>query len=170
MISQDVVHDFFCPEFRIHMDIIQGGSTTTWFEPTKVGKYHIFCAQYCGTNHSQMTGWVYVMEPKAYAEWLANGGLEVKPGTPPTMKSRGRKIYEDKACGNCHDPDGAGRGPSLVGLWGKKVKHKSGAMAPADTAYMREAIINPSEKLNEQYQQVMPYYQGELQRSSFSIS
>lgn len=162
MISQDVVHDFFCPEFRIHMDVVPGRYTTTWFTPTKVGKYHIFCAQYCGTNHSQMTGYVYVMEAQAYAQWLANGGQEIAAGTPPTLESMGKKLYEEKACGTCHDSDGINRGPSLVGLWGKQIKHKDGSPGIADTAYLRESIIKPSEKLNEKFQQVMPSYEGEF--------
>lgn len=161
MISQDVIHDFFVPAFRIHMDVVPGRYTTTWFEPTKPGRYHIFCAQYCGTKHSEMTGWVTVMDPEDYAKWLSKGGNEV--GTvPKTMEQLGKEIYDQYNCGNCHDPDGTQRGPSLIGLYGSTVKLKDGRSVPANDAYIRESIVNPSDKIAEQYQQIMPSYKADL--------
>jgi cytochrome c oxidase subunit 2 len=161
MVSQDVIHDFFVPAFRIHMDVVPGRYTTTWFEPTKVGKWRIFCAQYCGTKHSQMTGWVYTMDPVDYAKWLANGGNTIGPA-PRTMESVGQEIYEQHACGQCHDADGMQRGPSLLGLYGSQVRLKGGKTVIADDKYLRESILNPSEDVAEQYQQVMPSYKGQL--------
>lgn len=161
MVSQDVIHDFFVPAFRIHMDVVPGRYTSTWFEPTKIGHYHIFCAQYCGTKHSQMTGWVTVMDPVDYAKWLANGGNNPGPA-PRTMEQIGQELYDQHACGQCHDPDGLQRGPSMDGLYGSTVRLKGGKTAIAGDKYLRESIINPSEDVAEQYQQVMPSYKGQL--------
>ena len=160
MISQDVIHDFFVPEFRIHMDVVPGRYTSTWFEPTKVGKYRIFCAQFCGTRHSEMTGHVYVMAPDDYARWLANGGNTVGP--MQTMEEAGAVLYDQHGCGQCHDLGGSQRGPSLVGLYGSKVTLKDGRTTVADDIYLRKSIINPSEDIAEKYQQVMPSYKGQL--------
>src|ERR1700722_2960733 len=112
MTSEDVIHDFFVPAFRVKQDVVPGRYTTAWFRPTKVGKYHLFCSQYCGTKHSGMIGWVYVMEPADYQTWLSGGSGE------GTLAERGDKLFQDLACANCHHPDGTGRGPSLVDVAG----------------------------------------------------
>ena len=109
--SEDVIHSFFVPAFRTKQDAVPGRYTTTWFEPTKAGKYHLFCAEYCGTNHSRMGGWIYVMEPQDYQAWLGGGA------TTGSLAENGRKLFEDLACANCHKPDGSGRCPPGGGLW-----------------------------------------------------
>ena len=108
-----------------------------WFTPTKAGEYHLFCAEYCGTRHSQMIGTVYVMEPEKYQEWL-NGGAPMG-----SMAEKGGKLFDDLACANCHKPDGSGRCPSLVGLYKRKVQLADGRVIVADEAYLRESILQP---------------------------
>jgi len=155
MTSEDVIHDFFVPAFRTKMDVIPGRYTTAWFKPTKPGKYHLFCSQYCGTNHSAMVGWVYVMEPTDYQAWLSGG-------PQGTMASSGEKLFRDMACANCHHPDGHGRGPSLRNLYGSPVELADGTTVKADEGYLRESILNPSAKIVKGYQPIMPTFQGLL--------
>src|SRR5262249_524243 len=118
LISQDVIHGFYIPEFRIKRDALPGYYNTCWFEATKPGKYYIFCTEYCGTNHSQMGGWCYVMTPGDYAEWVKQKGR----GTPGTLtevktpEARGEEIYKQLSCGNCHTNVDTARAPSLVGI------------------------------------------------------
>ncbi len=154
MTSEDVIHSFFVPAFRTKQDVVPGRYSTTWFKPTKPGKYHLFCAEYCGMSHSGMIGWVYVMEPRDYQDWLGGGA-----GTEPLAES-GQKLFQDLACGNCHKPDASGRCPSLVGLFGKNVQLAGGAIVKADEAYIRESILQPAAKVVAGYQPVMPTFQG----------
>ena len=102
------------PVFRVKQDVLPGRYTQLWFHPTKPGKYHLFCAEYCGTKHSGMIGWVYVMEPADYQAWLSGGAGE------GSLASRGEQLFQSLACANCHKPDGSGRGPVLDDLFGKK--------------------------------------------------
>jgi len=153
MTSQDVIHSFFVPAFRTKADVLPGRYTTTWFQPTKVGKYHLFCAQYCGTKHSAMIGWIYVMEPRDYQAWLSGG-------TTGSMASTGEKLFEDLACANCHHLDGSGRCPNLRNLYGSVVQLTGGATVRADDAYIRESILYPSAKIVAGYQPIMPTFQG----------
>jgi cytochrome c oxidase subunit II len=164
MVSQDVIHSFFVPAFRIKRDVIPGNYTSVWFTPTKAGKYHIFCAEYCGTQHSEMTGSVYVMEPKDFEKWTATGGQRVDDTQPPprTMAEAGKAVYDQQGCGNCHDSDGTNRGPSLAGLYRSQVKLKNGQTAVADEAYLRKAIMTPSEEIADTYQQIMPAYKDQI--------
>ncbi|PWU10885.1 MAG: cytochrome c oxidase subunit II [Terriglobia bacterium] len=153
MTSEDVIHSFYVPDFRTKQDVVPGRYTTTWFEATKPGKYHLFCAEYCGTNHSGMIGWVYAMEPQKYQEWL-NGGAA------GSLSAAGGALFEDLACNNCHKPDGNGRGPSLVGVFGSTVKLAGGGTVRADEGYIRESILNPAAKVVEGYMADMPTFQG----------
>jgi cytochrome c oxidase subunit 2 len=153
MTSEDVIHSFYVPDFRTKQDVVPGRYTMTWFEATKPGKYHLFCAEYCGTNHSGMIGWVYALAPQEYQRWLA--------GSPSgSLVQDGAKLFEDLACSNCHKPDGSGRGPSLVGVFGSTVKLVGGGTVRADEAYIRESILNPAAKVVEGYQPDMPTFQG----------
>jgi cytochrome c oxidase subunit II len=154
MTSEDVIHSFFVPAFRTKQDVVPGRYTTTWFEPTKAGKYHLFCAEYCGTNHSRMGGWIYVMEPQDYQAWLSGGA------TTGSLAENGRKLFEDLACANCHKPDGSGRCPSLVGVYGSTVPLAGGGSVRADEAYIRESILNPQAKIVAGFQPIMPTFQG----------
>jgi cytochrome c oxidase subunit 2 len=154
MASEDVIHSFFVPAFRTKSDVVPGRYSTTWFTPTKAGKYHLFCAEYCGTKHSGMIGWVYVMEPQEYQEWL-NGGRPFG-----SMAEAGQKLFESLACANCHKADGSGRCPTLVGLYGKPVQLSGGGTVKADEAYIRESILQPEAKIVAGYQPLMPTFQG----------
>lgn len=155
MISEDVIHSFYIPAFRVKRDVLPGRYTTFWFKPTKVGKYHLFCAEYCGTQHSGMIGTVTVMERGEYENWLTGGGQG-------TMAERGQKLFEQYGCASCHLENNKGRGPSLVGIFGKPVKLTSGGPVTADEAYIRESILNPRAKIVAGYQSIMPTFQGQL--------
>jgi cytochrome c oxidase subunit II len=155
--SEDVIHDFFVPAFRVKMDVVPGHYNTMWFRPTKPGRYHFFCSQYCGTNHSVMGGWVTVMEAQDYAAWLASTSEAL--GNPVAA---GEKLFADRACSTCHFPNGKGRGPSLNGLFGKKVLLADGSTVTGDDAYIRESILLPQAKITAGYLPVMPTFQGQL--------
>jgi cytochrome c oxidase subunit 2 len=152
--SEDVIHDFFVPAFRIKADVLPGRYVNIWFNATKPGRYHLFCAEYCGTRHSGMTGQVIVMEANEYQEWLSGGGPE------GSLASAGEKLFADLACNTCHRPDSAGRGPVLNGLFGKTVTTQDGEMIVVDEAYIRESILNPGSKIAAGYQPIMPTFQG----------
>ena len=154
MTSEDVIHSFFVPAFRTKQDVVPGRYSTVWFEPTKVGKYHLFCAEYCGSRHSGMGGWIYVMEPQDYENWLSGGASE------GTLAQNGQKLFESLACVNCHKVDHTGRCPSLEGVYGSSVKLVGGATVKADEAYVRESILNPQAKIVAGYEPVMPTFQG----------
>jgi cytochrome c oxidase subunit II len=154
MTSEDVIHDVFVPAFRVKADVLPGRYTNIWFEPTKPGRYHLFCAEYCGTRHSGMTGEVIVMEPAEYQTWLSGGAAE------GSLASAGQKLFSDLACNTCHRPDAQGRGPVLDGLFGKTVKLQNGDTVTADEAYVRESILQPSAKITAGFQPIMPTFQG----------
>jgi len=154
MASEDVIHSFFVPAFRTKQDVVPGRYTTTWFTATKPGKYHLFCAEYCGTNHSRMIGWVYVMEPNDYQNWLSGGAAE------GSLAENGKKLFEQLACNNCHKEDGTGRCPLLVGVFGTQVHLSGGGTVKADEAYIRESILQPQAKIVAGFEPVMPTFQG----------
>jgi cytochrome c oxidase subunit 2 len=153
MTSEDVIHSFFIPAFRTKQDAIPGRYTTVWFQATQTGTFHLFCAEYCGTKHSQMIGWIHVMEPAAFQTWLAGGAT----GSPA---QEGEKLFQSLACITCHRADSQGRGPRLEGLFGKTVHLASGETIVADADYVRESILNPTAKVVEGYQPIMPTFQG----------
>ncbi len=156
MASEDVIHDFSVPSFRVKMDVVPGHYNTMWFRPTKTGQYHFFCSQYCGTNHAVMGGWVTVMEPDQYAKWLSGAAGSGDPA------SVGAKLYNDLACNTCHLADGKGRGPSYNGLYGSTVKLADGSTVIADDAYIRESILQPNAKIVAGYRPEMPSFQGQV--------
>jgi cytochrome c oxidase subunit 2 len=152
--SEDVIHDFFVPAFRVKMDAVPGKLTTLWFKATKVGTYHLFCAQYCGTRHSGMIGQVIVMEPQDYEAWLAGGR------SAQTSVQRGEQLFSDLACITCHKDNSSGRGPTLLGLFGSTVQLADGRQVVADENYLRESIMNSQAKVVQGYQPIMPAFQG----------
>jgi cytochrome c oxidase subunit 2 len=156
MATEDVIHAVFVPAFRVKADVVPGKYTSIWFEPTKPGRYHLYCAEYCGTGHSRMIGWVEVMTPADYQAWLSGGARE------EPLAVRGQKVFTSLACNNCHRSDGAGRGPALDGLFGKQVELETGQTIIADENYLRESILNPKAKILAGYQPVMPTFQGLL--------
>jgi cytochrome c oxidase subunit II len=155
--SEDVIHDFFVPAFRVKMDVVPGHYNTMWFRPTKAGHYHFFCSQYCGTNHAVMGGWVTVMEPADYAAWLSGStGQDVDPVVA------GEKLFAEKACSTCHLGNGTGRAPSLNGVYGGTVRLADGSTVTADEAYIRESILFSNAKIVAGYQPLMPSFEGQL--------
>ena len=152
--SEDVLHDYSIPAFRVKMDAVPGKLTTLWFEATKVGTYHIFCAEYCGTKHSGMIGQVIAMEPQDYEAWLAGGR------STGTAVQNGERLFADLACITCHKSDSTGRGPSLHGVWGSTVTLNDGRKVVADENYLRESIMNSQAKVVQGYQGIMPPFQG----------
>jgi cytochrome c oxidase subunit II len=153
MTSQDVIHSFYIPAFRIKQDVLPGRYTVQWFRATKPGTYHLFCAEYCGTQHSGMVGDVVVMEPAQYETWI-NGG-----STGP-LAATGEKTFAELGCSTCHRADGQGRGPSLEGIFGKPVLLTGGRTVTADENYIRESILDPGAKIVNGYTPVMPTFQG----------
>lgn len=161
MISQDVIHSFFIPQFRIKQDVLPGRYTSQWFTATKEGTYNLFCTEYCGTQHSEMGGYVRVLNEADFAAWLARGGDDPKM-KDPSLADQGKEIFAAKNCGGCHGAQDNERAPSLNALLGKSRKFADGTSATADRAYIRESIINPYHKIVEGYSNTMPDYKGNL--------
>lgn len=156
MTSQDVIHSFFVPAFRIKADVLPNRYTSTWFHATTPGTYHLFCAEYCGTEHSGMIGQVVVMEPAAYEQWLSGGGAE------GSLTSTGQKLFQELGCATCHRSDTQGRGPNLVGVFGKPVMLNDGRTVLADESYVRESVLNPGAKVVAGFQPIMPTFEGQV--------
>jgi cytochrome c oxidase subunit 2 len=155
LISQDVIHSFFVPAFRVKMDVLPNRYRTVWFRPTRTGTYHLFCAEYCGTAHSGMVGWVVVMEPADYEAWLASGG-------EGSLASSGEKLFRHFGCISCHRADKGARGPDLAGLYGRDVHLQDGSTLTADENYIRESILSPKAKVVAGWQPIMPVFQGQV--------
>ncbi len=155
LISEDVIHSFYVPEFRVKTDVLPGRYSTIWLNPTKTGRFHLFCAEYCGTDHSKMIGHVYVMEPAEYSKWLA-GTID----QPPHVA--GELLFERFRCNTCHRDTPDARCPSLRGLFGRQVALADGSNVIADEKYLRESIVNPNSKIVQGYKPLMPTYQGQL--------
>jgi cytochrome c oxidase subunit 2 len=156
MTSEDVIHDFFVPAFRVKKDVLPGRYTSLWFEATKVGTFHLFCAQYCGAFHAGMIGTIIVQEPREYESWLAGG----TPGE--SMEQAGAKVFQASGCPTCHVEDGTGLAPSLLGVYGRPVKLTTGEAVTADDAYIRESILMPTARIVFGYKPIMPSFQGQM--------
>ncbi len=155
MTSQDVIHSFYVPAFRAKADVLPGRYTSVWFRPTKPGTYHLFCAEYCGTQHSGMIGQVVVMDLKDYQQWA-------QLGTDGSLASRGEKNFQQYGCAMCHRADTQGRGPNLVGLYGHPVLLDDGRTVTADESYIRESITNPGAKIASGFKNIMPTFDGQI--------
>ena len=156
MTSEDVIHSFFVPAFRVKADVLPGRYTTVWFEGNKTGTFRLFCAEYCGAEHSRMIGSITIMEPGDYEAWLA--GVEKGPSVIAT----GEELFQAKACNTCHRPDTAVQGPILHGLFGEEVELERGEIVTVDANYIRESLLNPTAKVVKGYRPLMPTYQGQL--------
>jgi cytochrome c oxidase subunit II len=156
MSSQDVIHDFFVPGFRNKQDVVPGRYTTEWFTPTKPGKYHLFCSQYCGTDHSRMTGWVYVMEPAEHARWLAG-----QPA-PESLAAQGERAFHMRGCSGCHAQNSTIHAPLLEGIYGKRIPLSDGTFISADEQYLRDSVLQPNKQIAAGYQPIMPTFQGQI--------
>ncbi|MDT8067483.1 MAG: cytochrome c oxidase subunit II [Terriglobia bacterium] len=155
MTSQDVIHSFYVPAFRVKADVLPGRYTSVWFRATKVGTYHLFCAEYCGTQHSGMVGEVVVMDPKDYQAWAQSA-------TDGSLASRGEKNFQQYGCAMCHRSDTQGRGPNLVGLYGHPVLLDDGRTVTADETYIRESIMNPGAQIASGFKNIMPTFEGQI--------
>jgi cytochrome c oxidase subunit 2 len=153
--SQDVIHDFFIPAFRMKQDVVPGAYTTEWFTPTRTGRYHIFCAQFCGTSHAAMIGWVYVMEPQDYQRWLSQGSAV-------PMATRGEQLFHSLGCSGCHSVSSKIHAPPLEGLYGHLVPLETKEFVLADDKYIRDSILMPASQIAAGYQNLMPSFKGHI--------
>ena len=157
MASEDVIHSFSIPAFRVRHDVVPGHYDTIWFTATKPGRYHFFCTEYCGNLHSQMIGWVHVMDQQSYAAWASGAGTE------GNLAQRGERVFQQHGCSTCHLNDQQGRCPVLVGLYGKPVQLNDGRTVRADDAYIRESILDPNAKIVFGFQpDIMPVFKGQV--------
>ena len=157
MTSEDAIHSFYIPAFRLKTDVLPGRYTDEWFEATKPGTYHLFCAEYCGMNHSRMIGSVVVMEPAEFDNWLSGNAGQLAPAVA------GQQLFQSLGCVSCHGANGeGGRGPELAGLFGKQVLLSNGQTIRADEAYFRESVLNPQAKIVAGYGPIMPTFQGQV--------
>ena len=156
LISQDVLHGFYVPAFRAQMEAIPGRYTTTWFEPSKPGTYHLFCTEYCGTKHNGMVGEVIAMEAGDYEQWLRGANAF------GSLATEGQKVFARMGCVTCHRGDNDARGPNLFRLYGTQVRLQGGQSVLADGGYVRESVLNPSSKIVYGYQNIMPTFQGQI--------
>jgi cytochrome c oxidase subunit 2 len=160
MTSEDVIHSFFVPAFRLKQDVLPGRFTTMWFEPTKAGEYHLFCAEYCGTKHSGMIGTVYVQEPADYEKWLRSGNVKT------SMAERGEHLFRQLGCGGCHGPGANVRAPMLNGLYGSSapIQYPDGStrVIVADQRYIHDAILLPESEIAAGYKPIMPTFKNQL--------
>jgi cytochrome c oxidase subunit II len=156
LISQDVIHSFFVPAFRVKQDVVPGKYTSEWFKPTRTGEYHIFCSQYCGTQHARMIGRVVVMQPQAYERWLKTGEQ-----TESILRA-GERLFHDRGCSGCHSPNSQFHAPLLQGLYRKPVPLSDGTTVTADDQYLRDSILQPGKQISAGYDNIMPSFSGHL--------
>jgi cytochrome c oxidase subunit 2 len=156
MSSQDVIHSFFMPAFRIKRDVVPGAMAELSFRPERAGVFHLFCAEYCGTDHARMRGRIVVMDQQQFETWLA------RQDVGGTLAAQGAALYRQLGCGGCHGAGSTVRAPSLEGLYGKSVPLSDGTIAVADEAYLRDAILKPRTRVVAGYQPLMPSYEGKI--------
>jgi cytochrome c oxidase subunit 2 len=156
MASQDVIHSFYVPALRIKQDVVPGRYETMWFRPDRVGRYHLFCAEYCGTDHAHMGGWITVMKPRDFADWLRAQGGE------GTLAAQGQELFRRYGCSGCHNPGGTVRAPDLNGVFGSPVPLSDGRVVIADDRYIRDSILNPKGQVAAGYAPIMPTFEGQI--------
>ena len=156
MTSQDVIHSFFIPAFRVKQDVVPGMYSNLWFEAKDPGTYHLFCAEYCGTEHSRMIGSVVAMDPKDYETWLQSGTSQ------ESMVQGGERLFRDKGCSGCHAGNSSVRAPLLNGVYGGPVPLDDGTVVTADDMYIRDSILLPKKQVVAGFKPIMPTYQGQL--------
>lgn len=166
MISEDVIHSLYVPALRMKQDVLPGSYTSCWFEADSTGRHHLFCAEYCGTNHSRMTGEIIILEPSDYEAWLAGD-----TSSEPPLEA-GRRLFSELRCNTCHSVGAASglgpadaappRGPSLDGLFGREVPLRNGSKVTVDDAYLRESIVRPTAKIVQGYEAIMPSFDAQV--------
>ncbi|HEX4343767.1 MAG TPA: cytochrome c oxidase subunit II [Verrucomicrobiae bacterium] len=154
--SEDVIHSFFIPAFRVKQDVVPGRFTTEWFRATRTGAYRFYCSEYCGADHAKMRGMVYVMTPAKYSEWLSQGAPQ------NTLAQSGEKLFRELGCSGCHVNSSVVHAPPLAGLYGKMVPLRDGTFVAVDDKYIRDSILLPSSQIVAGYQGVMPTFQGRV--------
>jgi len=154
--SQDVIHSFFVPAFRLKQDAVPGAYTSLWFKPTVTGEYALFCAEYCGTDHSRMRGRVVVMAPEAYERWLHTRESST------SMATRGAKLFRQYGCSGCHVGNSTVHAPVLDGLYGKPVQLQDGTTKVADERYIHDSIVLPQQDIVAGYPRIMPSFKGQI--------
>jgi len=161
--SEDVIHSFYVPAFRIKQDAVPGRYTDEWFEATRPGTYHLFCAEFCGTWHSRMIGSIVVMEPADYQAWLSGGtGATGAAEGAASVAASGEALFTSLGCATCHRGESGALGPALGGIVGTKVRLQSGESVEVDDGYLRESILNPQAKIIAGFQPVMPTFKGQV--------
>jgi cytochrome c oxidase subunit 2 len=161
--AEDVIHSFFVPAFRLKQDLVPGKTVDAWFKPTRTGVYTLFCAQYCGTEHSAMLGRIIVQSPADYAAWLAGdwkAAAAAAQNTDHDLRSSGRRLFQQFGCSVCHDPDAFVHAPSLVGIYGQRVRLSDGTFVRADDQYLHDSILHASRQVVAGYVPMMPSYDG----------
>lgn len=153
--SEDVIHSFYVPAFRTKKDAVPGRYNRMWFRATKTGKFHVFCAEYCGTDHSRMIGTVYVQSPQDHQRWLSEGSDQLV-----SMADKGGLVFGRYACGSCHEDEE--RGPSLADIYGTRRKLADGGSVVVDEDYIRESILYPNRKVTAGYKAIMPTFKGQI--------
>ncbi len=156
MESEDVIHSFYVPSFRLKQDVVPGKQVTLWFEPTKPGTYHLFCAEFCGTQHAAMGGSVIVQSPADYEAWLQRGDAAID------TVARGRRLFTLHGCAGCHAAESRFHAPQLEGIYGRQVPLDDGRFVIANEQYLRDAVLDPQREIAAGYEPVMPSYRGQL--------
>jgi cytochrome c oxidase subunit 2 len=154
MTSQDVIHDFFVPAFRLKRDLLPGQYETLSFQAERPGTYHLFCAQFCGTDHAAMLGRIVVLPPAEYQRWLARNGAG------DTLAAEGARLFIQYGCSGCHGGHGTVRAPPLDGVYGSPVPLSDGSVIVADEAYIRDSILQPKRQVVASYEPLMPSFAG----------
>ncbi|MDQ6621358.1 MAG: cytochrome c oxidase subunit II [Pseudomonadota bacterium] len=156
MTSQDVIHSFFVPAFRVKQDVLPGRYTMLWFNATQNGEFHLFCTEYCGTDHSRMGGSIIVMDPPQFAAWLRD------QGQTSSMSARGSALFRELGCSGCHGANASVHAPSLDGLYGRPVPLADGRVVTADERYLRDSILLPQKEVAAGYEPIMPSFAGQI--------
>lgn len=156
MSSQDVIHSFFVPAFRVKHDVVPGTAEQIWFSPRKTGVFHLFCAEFCGTDHSRMAGRIVVMQQPEYQNWLAHQDVS------GTLSVQGAALFRSLGCSGCHSEGSPVRSPALAGLYGKRVALSDGTLEIADERYIRDSILKPRSTISAGYEPLMPSYDGKI--------
>jgi len=156
MTSEDVIHDFSVPAFRVKKDVVPGMYTELWFQATKTGRFDLYCDQYCGTNHSAMIGTITALSPADYKKWTEQSTSGM------SLAQNGERIFASMGCNACHSGNAAARGPNLAGVFGSTLRLTNGSDVLVNEAYLRDAILNPSQHVTSGYTPIMPTYQGQI--------
>jgi cytochrome c oxidase subunit 2 len=156
MTSQDVIHSFYVPAFRIKQDVLPGRYTVTWFEATQAGEYPLNCAEFCGTDHAVMGGSIIALDPSDYEQWLHTGNIQT------TLAAGGERLFREYGCSGCHGLNSTVHAPNLAGIFGNPVPLENGQIVTADEQYIRDSILLPQQQIAAGYPPIMPSFQGQI--------